>query len=170
VILEGNGLTLVPLRVSDAAEMSGVLSSPELYEFTGGRPPTEAELTERYRRQVVGTSPGGDAAWLNWVVRVSGTAVGYVQATVPLDGAYRSAELAWVIGQRWQGRGLAGAAAEMVAGWLVSQGIGVLRASIAEGHAASEAVARRIGLRETDEVTDDGERLWISGAHARENG
>jgi hypothetical protein len=49
--------------------MTEVLGDRELYRFTGGRPPTEAQLRARYARQVAGRSPDGTASWRNWVVR-----------------------------------------------------------------------------------------------------
>ena len=51
-------------------------------------------------------SPAGDQLWLNWVVRLADTriAVGHVQATVMADG---TAEIAYVIGSAWSGRGIA---------------------------------------------------------------
>ena len=83
--------------------MVAVLSDPSLYEFTGGTPPTLEELAARYARQAVGHSPDGTEQWLNWVVLLDTTPVGYVQATVVGD----SAEIAWVISPSVQGRGLA---------------------------------------------------------------
>ncbi|MDX6278113.1 MAG: hypothetical protein QOJ72_2241 [Nocardioidaceae bacterium] len=152
-------LRLDPLAVSDAAEMVGVLAAPELYAVTGGEPPTLAELTERYRRQVVGSSADGREEWLNWLVRVDDEAVGFVQATVT-DGS--RASIAWVIGLAWQGHGYATAAASAMVAQLRTRGVTDVRASIAPGHEASERVASRIGLVATERVDEDGERLWVN--------
>jgi RimJ/RimL family protein N-acetyltransferase len=152
-------LRLDPLAVSDAAEMVGVLAAPELYAVTGGEPPTLAELTERYRRQVVGGSADGREEWLNWLVRVDDEAVGFVQATVT-DGS--RASIAWVIGLAWQGHGYATAAASAMVAQLRTRGVTDVRASIAPGHEASERVASRIGLVATERVDEDGERLWVN--------
>ncbi len=89
-------LTLTPLAVADAAEMVVVLSDPALYTFTGGKPPTHAQLEEFYRRQSA-SCPWGGEMWHNWILRLDGTAIGYVQAAVKGD----SAELAWVVGGPW---------------------------------------------------------------------
>jgi RimJ/RimL family protein N-acetyltransferase len=151
-------LRLDPLEVSDAAEMVGVLSDPALYAVTGGEPPTLDELTERYRRQVVGRSADGREEWLNWVVRVDDVAVGFVQATVSDE---RRASIAWVIGLAWQGRGYATAAVSGMVAELRMRGVSDVRASIAPGHEASERVASRIGLAATEQVDEDGERLWV---------
>jgi RimJ/RimL family protein N-acetyltransferase len=151
-------LRLDPLEVSDAAEMVHVLSDPELYAVIGGEPPTLAELTQRYRRQVVGRSADGREEWLNWVVRVDGVAVGFVQATVTDE---TRAAIAWVIGLVWQGHGYATAATQAMVAKLHTRGITDAQASIAPGHEASERVASRIGLVATEQVDEDGERLWL---------
>ncbi len=157
-------LRLDPLAVSDAAEMVGVLSAPDLYAVTGGEPPTLDELTERYRRQVVGRSADGREEWLNWVVRVDDEAVGFVQATVT-DGS--RASIAWVIGLAWQGHGYATAAASAMVAQLRTRGVTDVRASIAPGHEASERVASGIGLVATGQVDEDGEQLWVFGQAPR---
>jgi RimJ/RimL family protein N-acetyltransferase len=152
-------LRLVPLAVEDAAEMAAVLADPALYRFTGGEPPTPADLERRYRAQVVGRSPDGTEAWRNWIVRLrgGGAAVGFVQAT--LSGEDRAADVAWVIGTSWQGRGYATEAAASMVAHLVAGGVRTVTAHVHPEHAASEGVAARIGLRPVGEV-EDGERVW----------
>jgi hypothetical protein len=86
--------------VQHAAEMVVVLGAPELYRFTGGRPPDVRELRERYARQVKGRSPDGREVWRNWVARrrAAGVAVGWIQAALTGSGMQCTAELAWTIG------------------------------------------------------------------------
>ena len=158
-------LRLVPLTVADADEMVGVLSGAALYAFTGGAPPGLDELRARYAWQVAGRSPDGREEWRNWVLRLGpgGQAVGYVQATI--TGEEQCAEIAWVIGLEWQGRGYATEAARELFAWLDSRGVRVIRAHIHPGHAASAAVARRAGLAPTG-LMEDGEQLWLRGAPA----
>jgi RimJ/RimL family protein N-acetyltransferase len=154
--IETPRLELTPLRVSDADEMAGVLGDERLYEFIGGKPPSVEELRGRYSRQVAG-SGRPDERWLNWIVRVrgGGEAAGYVQATV--TGA--RADIAWVIGTPWQGRGYAREAALAMVGWLSSAGVTTVTADIHPDHRASERVAAALGLHVTDEIVD-GERVW----------
>jgi RimJ/RimL family protein N-acetyltransferase len=70
------------------------------------------------------------------------------------------AHIAWLIGIPWQGRGFAVEAARAVVGWLEQHRISAIVAHIHPGHDASVAVAARIGLRPTDEIDDDDERIW----------
>ena len=153
-------LRLVPLTVADAAEMVDVLSGEALYAYTGGAPPGVGELRARYARQVAGRSPDGREEWRNWILRrePGGEAVGYVQATISSEG--RRAEIAWVVGLRWQGQGYATEAARALVGWLDARGVAVIQAHIHPEHAASAAVARRAGLRPSG-VIEDGEQLWL---------
>ncbi|GAA4558639.1 GNAT family N-acetyltransferase [Planotetraspora kaengkrachanensis] len=156
-------LELSPLTAGDADEMAGVLADPALYAFIGGRPPSLDALRARYARLAAGHSPTGDQEWLNWIVRDGGGhAVGTVQATA-VDGG-RRAEIAWVIGAPWQGRGYASEAAEALVGWLGARGVRRVEAHVHPDHHASIAVAVRAGLRPTGRF-DDGERLYV-----RENG
>ena len=157
--IEAGPVVLDPLDPADAAELAPLLDDPALHEFIGGEPLTESELAARYRRLVAGAPPDAGATWLNWTVRrrEDGLAVGTAQATVVGD----EAALAWVVAARWQCRGYAGAAASALATWVGERGLTAV-ATIREGHAASERVALRAGLRLTDE-TRAGERVWRAG-------
>src|SRR5689334_25011502 len=119
-------LRLAPLKVADAAEMVHVLSGETLYAYTVGAPPVLDELRARYARQAAGLSPDGREEWRNWILRrkPGGEAVGYVQATITSEG--RRAEIAWVVGLRWQGQGYATEAARALVGWLDSRGIQIV--------------------------------------------
>ncbi|WP_306319845.1 MULTISPECIES: GNAT family N-acetyltransferase [unclassified Streptomyces] len=151
-------IRLLPLRVEHAEEMVDVLADPSLHTFIGGTPDTVEELRARYRRMVAG-SPEPGVRWLNWVVQLRAEArlVGAVQATVTGD----IAEVAWVVGARWQGRGIATEAARELVAWLKGQGIGQFVAHIHPEHHASAVVATACGLTPTDEW-HDGEVTWRS--------
>ena len=151
-------LSLDDLRVDDAEAMVEVLSAPAIYRFTGGAPPSLPELRARYEAQVAG-SGRLDEEWRNWIVRIDGVPVGFVQATV----TRARASLGWVIGAAWQGQGHASAAVSAMVRILVSEGVGGFDAWIAPGHAASERVATRAGLVATTDVDEDGEIRWASG-------
>lgn len=156
--LRGRGLVLEPLGTAHAAEMVGVLSDAGLYRFTGGAPPTLAELEVRYARHADGSGDPGEQ-WHTWVVRLGadGPAIGYVQATVrPEEGL---AELAWLVGSPWQGRGLARDAAAVALDEVAARGVALVVAHIHPDHTASQRVAAAIGLAPTDRVVD-GEMEW----------
>ncbi len=148
-----SAVALRRLEATDAPVMVDVLASGELYEFTGGTPPTLESLTAQYEIQARGRSPDGLEEWLNWiVVDQEREPVGYVQATRPADGT--TAEIAWVIGVPWQGRGYATKAGLLMLCELWRLGVREVVAHIHPDHAASNAVAIRLGLRRTDQVVD----------------
>ncbi|MCX4591787.1 GNAT family N-acetyltransferase [Streptomyces sp. NBC_01549] len=150
-------LGLLPLRVEHAGEMAEVLSDPALHAFIGGAPATPEALRSRYERLVAG-SPDPAVVWCNWVLRLreEGCLVGTVQATVTGEVA----EIAWVVGTPWQGRGFAGEAARGLVGRLGEEaGIRTVVAHIHPGHRASAAVAAAAGLSPTDRY-QDGEVRW----------
>ncbi|MFG1626282.1 GNAT family N-acetyltransferase [Kribbella sp. NPDC049227] len=149
-------LAMLPLKVEYAGQMAKVLADPALYTFIGGEPPTVERIEARYRRQLEG--PGRpDEHWLNWVIQHDDELVGYVQATV--TGS--TAEIAWVIGTQWQGRGYAKEAAQGLVAWLNAQGLMRIIAHVHPDHAASAAVTTAAGLTRTDQL-DDGEYLWTT--------
>jgi RimJ/RimL family protein N-acetyltransferase len=159
--IETDRLTLVPLAVDHADEMSDVLSDPGLHAFIGGAPASTEDLRTRYERLVAG-SPDPHVSWLNWVVRVreTGRLAGTVQGTVTDDGRQPAqAEVAWVVGKPWQGQGIASEAARALVAWLESRGVRTVLAHVHPDHEASAAVAASAGLSRT-EVVHDGEVRW----------
>ncbi|MFD9539231.1 GNAT family N-acetyltransferase [Streptomyces sp. NPDC060022] len=160
-------LDALPLDVAYADEMSTVLADPALHTYTGGAPEDTATLRARYARQSAG-SPDPAELWWNWVLRVrtDGFLAGYVQATVRGSRA----EIAWVVGGAWQGRGYAKeAAAGLVEHLRDGCSVRTVLAHIHPGHTASAAVATAAGLAPTD-VWEDGEVRWhrdLSGGAAR---
>jgi RimJ/RimL family protein N-acetyltransferase len=153
-------LELLPLRVEHTEEMAVVLSDPALHAFIGGAPATEAALRTRYER-ITAASPDPAVAWLNWVIRLreEGCLTGTVQATVRTSGDGTIAEIAWVVGTPWQGRGIATEAVRDLVDWLGRQPVRGVIAHIHPDHHASAAVAAAAGLRPTDEM-HEGEIRW----------
>jgi RimJ/RimL family protein N-acetyltransferase len=152
-------LDLLPLQVEHAAEMAAVLGDPALHTFIGGAPETPEGLLARYERLVAGPSDP-TVSWLNWVVslRAEGRLTGTVQATLTPDPLGSVAEIAWVIGTGWQGRGIATEAVRGLVGWLDDKA-DVIIAHVHPDHAASAAVAAGCGLVPTDELVE-GEIRW----------
>jgi RimJ/RimL family protein N-acetyltransferase len=153
-------LVLRPLRVADAEEMVAVLGDPVLHEFTGGQPLGLEELRRRFAAMVAGPGRPGEL-WRNWVVRrrADSAAVGTVQATLTQHAEGWAAEVAWVVGVPWQGRGYAAEATRALVGWLLEAGVGELVAHVHPDHVASARVAAAAGLVATADLVD-GERVW----------
>ncbi|MFG2659941.1 GNAT family N-acetyltransferase [Streptomyces sp. NPDC048425] len=153
-------LELLPLQVEFADEMAAVLGDPALHTFIGGAPLAAGELCERYGRLVVG-SPDPAVSWCNWVLRIKDEdcLAGTVQATVGPGDDGLEAEIAWVVGVPWQGRGLATEAALALVAWLGQRFVRTVVAHIHPDHAASAAVATACGLAPTDRM-HDGEVRW----------
>jgi RimJ/RimL family protein N-acetyltransferase len=158
-------LELLPLLVEHADEMSAVLSDPALHTFTGGTPDTPQALRSRYQRMTAG-SPDPAVSWLNWVIRLRAEArlTGTVQATVSPSGTGPVAEISWVVGTAWQGRGIATEAAQGLVDWLSRQPVQDVIAHIHPEHQASAAVAAAAGLTPTGEW-HDGEIRWRRSLH-----
>lgn len=155
----GDGrLVLEPLRVDHAGELVDVLADAAMFAFTGGSPPSRPVLEQRYARQVAGS---GDPTqkWHNWVVRLGadGPAVGYVQATVSPEDEV--AELAWVVGTHFQGRGIAREAAALVIEYVRTGGVRRVVAHVHPENVASQRVAAALGLLPTPLLVD-GEVEW----------
>ena len=160
-------LLLSPLRVEDAPELVAVLADERLHEFIGGRPATLEELQDRYASLVAG-SPDPEEVWLNWIARrrFDSQAIGTMQATLRGDDGHFAAQVAWVVGVAWQGRGFASEAARALVEWLRSQGAQEIVAHVHPRHRASAGVAAGAGLSPTDQEVD-GEQVWrLRGAHS----
>ncbi|MFJ8593500.1 GNAT family N-acetyltransferase [Streptomyces sp. NPDC093598] len=149
-------LDLLPLHVEHTEEMAAVLSDPALHTFIGGTPDTPQTLRSRYQRMTAG-SPDPAVSWLNWVVRLRDELclTGTVQATVSPSGRGLIAEIAWVVGTPWQGRGIATEAAQGLVDWLSRRPVHAVIAHIRPDHRASAAVATAAGLTPTDQWHED---------------
>lgn len=121
---------------------------------------TPQALRSRYQRITAG-SPDPAVSWLNWVIRLRDEAclAGTVQATVNPSGHGSIAEIAWVVGTPWQGRGIATEAAQALATWLGQQPVHTVIAHIHPDHRASAAVATAAGLTPTEDKYG-GEIRW----------
>ena len=161
-------LDLTPLTADDADDLFPSLADPALGRFTGEAPPADVEsLRSRFGRWERRRSPDGTELWLNWVVRLrdDDRAIGVLQATVA-DG---ETAIAWTIGRSFQHRGFATEAGSALLPWLrAAFGDGTIVAWIHPDHLASQAVARRIGMRPTVRVRD-GEIAWEDAQGATNN-
>jgi RimJ/RimL family protein N-acetyltransferase len=150
VVIRTERLELRPLVADDADELAELLDEPDVREWLVSAD-VEA-LRRRFARWEARQSPDGSAAWLNWVVRRDGRAVGWVQATV----VGSAAEVAYAILASQRGRGYG---PEAVRGVVEGLDVASVEAHIAPENAASAAVARAAGLKPTSEL-HDGEVVW----------
>ena len=81
--------------------------------------------------------------------------IGYLQATLEDD----QADIAWLVGSEWQGKGFASEGASRLVAWLGNCGVGCISARIKPGHAASFKVASAAGLEPVG-YQEDGEDVW----------
>lgn len=139
--------------------MAVVLSDPSLYMFTGGDAPSPADLALRYQTKQVGRSDDGEQTWRNWIARLQfdGAAIDYVQSTIQLDT--NTAEIAWVIGSPWQGKGYAVEAAHGMIKQMAADGAGTIVAHIHSEHHASRRVATALHFWATGRMKS-GEEEW----------
>lgn len=158
--LESARLALVPMTVSDGAELHELLGRLDTEAPIEHKPPPSLEeLQARIRRWERRRSPDGAEVWLNWTLRLKRdqTAVGRMQATV----TETRADMAWVIGPRFRNQGYATEAARCIAAWLMKFfKVGEVRAEIHPDNTASQRVAANIGMRHSGERTDDGDEVW----------
>jgi RimJ/RimL family protein N-acetyltransferase len=160
-------LVLEPLTVAHAAELAPLLNDRALHDFIGGSPLGPAALADRYARLQTRRSPDGARGWGNWVLRRcdTGMAVGTVQVTLPVGGPDAGpAEVAWVVARAAQGNGFATEAAVSLVRRLGEAGWTVV-AHVHPDHAASQRVARAVGLSPTGQVVA-GEVRWTSSPGA----
>lgn len=169
--IRNHHVCLVPLAATDAPEMVHLLSSPELYRFTGGGPPTLEGLAQRYERQVAVPESHSESSldsglgldstseqWFNWIIRTidDDVAAGFVQATVRGN----EASMAWLVGVDHQRMGYATVATELMDSWLYSLGVEHFRAHIHPQNIASQMVAQNLCLEDTGELDEEGEHIW----------
>ena len=139
------GITLEPQFESHAPALFEVLSDPAIYEFENEPPASLDVLRQRLRRLESRESPDGSQLWLNWVVRLhSGDVAGYVQATVHPD---RRAALAYILGSRWWGKGIASRSVRAMIGELRARhGVRDCFAVLKAANTRSLRLLHRLGL------------------------
>jgi RimJ/RimL family protein N-acetyltransferase len=106
---------------------------------------------------MIAGSADPEVSWCNWVVQLRDLRclTGTVQATITGPVA----EVAWVVGAAWQGRGLATEAARGLVAWLAERPVHEVIAHIHPRHLASARVAAAAGLCPAGEW-HEGERRW----------
>lgn len=160
-LIRTDHLELLPLRVEHADELAVALADPALHTYIGGEPDDAEALRARYQRMTAG-GPEPDVSWLNWAIRLreDDRLTGTLQATITATDRGHVAEIAWVVGTPWQGRGIAKEAAAALVDWLAGRAVRRVIAHVHPDHAASAAVAAAAGLAPTEEQ-QAGEVRWL---------
>ena len=158
--LESKRLALLPMTVSDAAELHELLGRLGAEAPIEHKPPPSLEdFRARIRLWERRRSPDGTEVWLNWTLRLKHdkTAVGRMQATV----TERWADMAWVIGRRFRRHGYATEAGRCIGAWLPEHfNVDEIRATIHPDNTASQRVAANVGMHRSGEGTKDGDEVW----------
>jgi len=139
-------LLLTPQIAAHAASMFLVLSDPALYEYENEPPASVEWLRDRFAKLESRRSADGNEQWLNWILCLdgSGEAIGYVQATVGPDA---TAAIAYVLGSRYWGQGLASEAVGAMMEELASgYGVRVFFAVFKEKNVRSRRLLERLGF------------------------
>ena len=133
--------------------MFALLRDPALYVHEGEPPESLEWLRERFAKLESRRSADGGEEWLNWVVQSpSGELIGYVQATVNGDG---HADIAYVLGSRHWGRGLASRAVTLMIAELVAHhDVRHLSAVLKKSNARSLRLLERLGFTPTSEALE----------------
>lgn len=163
-------LVLSRIARDDVDELVAMLLNPALYHYIGDAPSAPAEARERVGRWLRG-SADPDVLWINYAARRhdDGRLVGLAQATVrhASGSGPGSCEIAYLVDPAAQRQGFG---TEMMSGFCAELHETVkpaeLTAHIHPGHAASEGVARALGLiPTTDQVA--GEQVWRGSGGVR---
>ena len=94
-----------PVMRAHAAFMAGLLADELVYQFLESGPPSRDTLENQYQFLEAGTNPDRTEYWLTWILFCDETsAVGFVQATIRDD---KTADVSYVLGSAYQGRGYA---------------------------------------------------------------
>lgn len=139
-------LVISPISPDDASGLHAALAGPQVGRFLGG--PDIVDLDDARRRiaHVLAGPTNSEQVWVNLTIRdLGGVIAGRLEATVHAGWA----EVAWLLGEPWWGRGLGTEAAA----WLLDHlrddfGVHEFWATAHPDNAASIAIMRRLGMTE----------------------
>ncbi len=143
-VLQGEGITLRELRVSDAASLLALLTTEEVTRFISP-PPTTVEGFERFIQWAQRERAAGRYICLAVVPEGYDTAVGLFQVR-QLDPMFGTAEWGFAIGFEFWGSGLFTAGAELVIDFAFDViGVHRLEARAAVANGRGNGALRKIG-------------------------
>lgn len=155
-------------RVDDLADLFELTRAEETRRFLGGFVPSEMDSFNRLLRNA-----GGWALWGYGIFMVRPKGEARVIATCGVFRSHRGfgaeqgldnvAEAGWIVHRDWWGRGVAQEVMRAALAWFdATHGTQRIAAMIEEDHAASDAIARRMGFVPYGRhQTDDGATLVL---------
>ena len=139
-------LTYEPLVVEHAPALVAALGSPQVNRYlVEPEPATVPAAVVHIRRLCAGPPPArGEERWLNFAVLLEGTLVGRLEATI----TRRHAELAYLFGSRYWGRGLATEAVLWLISHCASAGVDEFWAAVPPENRRSIGLLERLNFAE----------------------
>jgi RimJ/RimL family protein N-acetyltransferase len=139
-------LEIEPLAVEHAVQLHAAFDHPEVERFLHGTHVTTLDaMRARIVHLIAGPPPDRTGErWWNFAVwlRAERSIIGQLEATIYGDWA----EIAYVFGPRWWGRGLASEATRWLVGHLTEHGIAELWAAVHPANLASRRLLARVGF------------------------
>jgi aminoglycoside 6'-N-acetyltransferase len=108
-VLEGERVSLRPVRPGDAGALRSVFEDPEVARWWGD--------PRRALKEALDTADGG----AHFVIQVGGETAGYIQAYEETDPMYRHASIDISLRTPWQGKGIGPEAIRLLARHLVEE-------------------------------------------------
>ena len=148
--LAGPTTLLRPWRAADAPVLAAAWRDPAIRDRLEVPEPADEAAASRWisrRERAVAEGRSVDFAVAH---PLSDEVIGEVGLS-GLDPVRRAALIGWWIAEGWRGQGRAAEAVRLVLDWALSQGpLDAVMAEIDSGNPASQAVARRAGMRRVD--------------------
>lgn len=150
--LQDGAIELRPWRPGDGPTLAAAWADPDVARWTGVPPRADVAAAERWIGGEADRRLRGMA--LDLAIEVDGEVVGEV-GLVDVDDHPGVAEMGWWIAPEHRGRGVAAAAAHLVAEWAVDElSVAAVVARCHRGNPASSAVARSAGFSRCDTPGD----------------
>lgn len=146
--LQEGALELRPWRPGDGEALASAWADPEVARWTGVPASADPDAAERWISGEADRRSRGLA--LDLVIEVEGEVAGEV-GLVNVDGEPGTAEIGWWVAPEHRGKGVAAAAADLVASWAVEElSIVTVVARCHRSNPGSSRVAKAAGFERRD--------------------
>jgi ribosomal-protein-alanine N-acetyltransferase len=153
-------LVLRQLREADLDALAEIYADPETMRFLGG-PRTRESTRTRLVSMIAEHREQGFGLWAT-TLRADGTLIGRCGILVQEVEGRIEHEIAYLLGREWWGKGYATEAAAAIRGHARAElGLARLISLIDPENAASQAVARRIGMQHERTVVFEGRATML---------